>query len=112
MNDKELQRIIGDNIRAFRKFRGLSRSELAEKVDVSDSFCANIESGNRIMSVPNLVKFANALNASLDSLVYKEHSNSRFAELEIRCRDKSDEFVRIIEVIAIELIDLIEDQKK
>lgn len=64
-----LNELIGRNIRRFRKENKLTQEQLAERVGVSTSFCANIERGGRSMSIQVLTKFANALHVSVDNLV-------------------------------------------
>ena len=108
MKDKRLQRIIGDNIKRIRKLRGLSQSDLAEEMNISDSFCAAVENGNKGLGVSNLVKMAGILNVPVDALTSDKHSRVRFNELEMRCRDKSDEFAHGIENMAIKWINLLE----
>ena len=69
MSDKEIRALIGSNIRRYRKANNMTQEQLAEKVGVSTSFCANIERGGRSMSIAVLTKFAQALSVSVDSLV-------------------------------------------
>lgn len=61
--------LIGNNIRRYRKANHLTQEQLAEKVGVSTSFCANLERGGRSMSIPVLMKLADALHVSVDSLL-------------------------------------------
>ena len=70
MPEKEIRAIIGSNIRRYRKAANMTQEQLAEKVGVSTSFCANIERGGKSMSVAVLAKFAQALSVSVDSLVF------------------------------------------
>lgn len=69
MPKDQLNELIGRNIRRFRKENKLTQEQLAERVGVSTSFCANIERGGRSMRIQVLAKFANALHVSVDSLV-------------------------------------------
>lgn len=112
MENKRYQMIIGNNIKAIRKRRGMTCSEVAEKMDISDAFCANIESGARCMSVSNLIKMANVLGVSVNELVYEKPDVTRFGKLELRCREKSDDFTKKIEEMTLTIIDLLEDQIK
>lgn len=61
--------LIGNNIRRYRKANHLTQEQLAEKVGVSTSFCANIERGGRSMSIQVLINLADALHVSVDSLL-------------------------------------------
>lgn len=69
MSDNDIRILIGRNIRLYRKANNMTQEQLAEKVGVSTSFCANIERGGRAMSIQVLTKFAQALRVSVDSLV-------------------------------------------
>lgn len=60
---------IGKRICSHRKQEGYTREELAEKIGVSPKFCADIEYGQRGMSLKTLVKLSKELNLSLDYIV-------------------------------------------
>lgn len=62
-------RLLGSIIRATRESRGLSRSELAQEVDVSVAMIDKIENGHRpITNIDTAVAFADALNMSADRI--------------------------------------------
>ena len=42
-NDKELYRVIGKNIKLYRKFSKLTQVQLAEKAEISISYLSKIE---------------------------------------------------------------------
>ena len=53
---KELNQIaVGRRIRTMREARGMSREALAEIVDISPQFIADIEYGNKGMSIRTLL---------------------------------------------------------
>ena len=60
---------IGQQIRKFRKMRGLSQEELAEIINISTTHMSHIETGNTKLSLPVLVDLANALGVSTDTLL-------------------------------------------
>ena len=62
LNQKE----IGRRVRLRREHLGLSREQLAEKIDVSNQFIADIEYGNRGMSLETLYKMSKILKTSAD----------------------------------------------
>ena len=62
LNQKE----IGRRVRLRREDLGLSREQLAEKIDVSNQFIADIEYGNRGMSLETLYKMSKILQTSAD----------------------------------------------
>lgn len=66
---KDLDMQIGSRIRTKREELKLSREKLAECIDVSPQFLAQIELGRRGMSSVTLYKVCNALSASADYIV-------------------------------------------
>ncbi len=61
---------IGQRIRMFRIKRGWKQSDLAEKSGVEPSNISHIERAATKLSLPTLVSIANALEVSLDEIVY------------------------------------------
>ncbi len=61
---------IGQRIRKFRKIRGFSQEELAERVDISVPHMSHIETGNTKLSLPVLVAIAGALEVRTDDLLF------------------------------------------
>lgn len=61
---------IGQRIRMFRIKRGWKQSDLAEKSGVEPSNISHIEKAATKLSLPTLVSIANALEVSLDEIVY------------------------------------------
>lgn len=61
---------IGKRIKKFRVERGWKQSELAEKSGVEASNISHIERAATKVSLPTLVSIANALEVSLDEIVY------------------------------------------
>lgn len=63
---------IGQRIRRFRKARGLSQEQLAERIDISTTHMSHIENANTKLSLPVFIKIAEALEVRTDSLLYDE----------------------------------------
>ena len=61
MEIKELHEIYSENIKRFRTQKGLKQDVLAEKVDLSEKYISDLETGRRIGSFETLVALANAL---------------------------------------------------
>jgi len=75
---KEVKDKIGLVCKQQRKANGLSRSELAEALDVSATTIQNIESGKN-STLDNILKIANhfgLLNSIYDSLNTLEHDET------------------------------------
>lgn len=62
----------GDRIRLWRRERGLSLQELAEKAGLSITFLSDIERSKKIPSVTTLRRVAEALETSLHQLIPNE----------------------------------------
>ena len=95
----ELQHIIGRNLLHFRNAQGLTREQLAEKVGISVTFYSNLESGNRMMSVPTLCKLAEALCVSTDALLYENHPKAHTRNVELLMNSQNPKAAHLSEQI-------------
>lgn len=68
--------IIGKRIKEYRKKLGFTQEALAELSEVEPSNISHIERAATKLSLPTLVKIANALDVSLDELVYNNLKKS------------------------------------
>lgn len=62
----------GERIREVREARGWTQQALADKAGLSKGFLSDVENGHRGISSDNLLKIANALEATLDYLTGNE----------------------------------------
>ena len=62
--------LLGKHIREQRKKKKYTLEQLAEKLDVSTTFIGQIERAKGIPSLETLVKIANTLEISIDSLLF------------------------------------------
>ena len=69
---------IGQKIRKYRKEKGLSQEQLAEKVNISVTHMSHIETANTKLSLPVLVDIATVLQVQTDELLsdYKPEGNA------------------------------------
>lgn len=67
---------IGKKIRDQRHIKHISQEKLAELVDVTPSYISNIESGNRIGSLPTMLEISKHLDLSLDYLLLEDLTNN------------------------------------
>ena len=67
--------LLGRHIREHRKEKKLTLEQLAEKLDVSTTFIGQIERAKGIPSLETLVKIANVLEVSIDSLLFGDLNN-------------------------------------
>lgn len=90
MTKEELQKLIGQNLYRIRTSQNMTREELAAKVGISTTFYANLESGNKMMSMVTLRKMADVLCVSTDSLLYDDRPNERIHSIQMLLRDQPD----------------------
>lgn len=93
---------IGQKIRKYRKARGLSQEELAERVGISVTHMSHIETGNTKLSLQVLVDIARSLEVQTDDLVFENTAvrTTSLDELERVLEGCSTEQIRIITEIA------------
>lgn len=92
---------IGQRIRRFRKARGFSQEELAEKVDISVTHMSHIETGNTKLSLPVFIALSNALEVRTDELLSDHHLKARNAAIEA--------IIHTLETCSTQQIRIIED---
>lgn len=63
-----IEREIGKKIKFYRKKRGLTQEQLAEKVELSSHFISALERGMYSVKLENLVKIINVLECTADDL--------------------------------------------
>lgn len=61
--------LIGNRIKAARKAKGLSQSELSELINRSVGYMSYIETGSKKPSLETLIQIANALDVTIDELL-------------------------------------------
>lgn len=60
---------VGNRIRKLREKKKITLEVLSERTGISKGFLSDAETGNRNLSSQNLLKIANAINASLEYLL-------------------------------------------
>lgn len=65
----DLVKLLGRNVRDWRKRRGLSQEELALETDMKRSYVSDIERGTRNPSVKAIARLAKALKIEPDVLL-------------------------------------------
>ncbi len=69
--------LLGQRIRAARLSAGLSQEQLAEMVDLTSQHISHTEVASTKISLPALVKIANALHTSVDKLLSDSIQDSK-----------------------------------
>ncbi len=94
-------KLLGEQIRKHRKNKHYTLEQLAEILDVSATFIGQIERAKGIPSLETLVKIANALETSTDSLLFgdlneksgADHFSSQISELTVGLNTKEKDFL-------------------
>ena len=97
MTKENLMTIVGNNLKSYRTLRHMTQEELAEKVGVSISFCANVERGKKGVSMFVLRDFADALNITVNQLLYDRTADQRFDNIMVLLRDQPEPFLNWLE---------------
>lgn len=95
---------VGKNIKKYRKMKGLTQDALAELVNYSPSFIANIESStHQTFSLGALWRIATALGVSLHELCYDHESlgNDNLKSEKYICLNCHNELELPIEIIDV-----------
>ena len=95
--------IIGTRIREIRKRNGITQEKLAELAGVEPSHVSHIERAATKTSLPTLINIANALDVTLDELVYGNLKKSSHVSVdlinELLSDCTSEEMIALAEVI-------------
>ena len=76
-------RIIGQRIKHHRKMKSLTQKQLAAELEVASSYIANIEQGQKGISLDKLVDFCKYLNIGLSDLLPLETERDSAAKEKI-----------------------------
>ncbi len=68
----DVKKLLGENIKKYRKSLNLSQEELAEKLNISPKHLSNIERGRKFASAELIGKIALELGISVSSLFFDE----------------------------------------
>ena len=69
MNVRLDEKQIGKNIRFYRKQRGWTKAELAERVGIMRELLDHYETSAQVMNLYTIIRIANALNVHPDWLL-------------------------------------------
>lgn len=81
---------VGNRIRMARKKSGWQQSELAFRAGLTSAHLSHIETGCTKVSLPAIVSIANALNTSLDMLVFDSMMRSSVVYNKMFAEELSD----------------------
>lgn len=72
MNNKDILKTFGLNVKFERIKQGLTQAQLAELIDVHEKHICKIETGHQNITLKTLNKIATALNIKWDTLLKSE----------------------------------------
>ena len=110
MTDAELAIYIGEKIKEYRKLKGLTQKDLAEKIGMGDTTIANYEKGFRTPKKNTLFKLANAFDISIDDLFPPIHSPSAATPASDAARAISETVERLEEPRRVIVLDTAKTQ--
>ena len=92
-------KIIGRRIKEIRSSKNLTQAELAEQANVSAPYISHIETETKQVSLITLIRIANALEVTVDTLLtghQGSNADEYLADLDFLLKDCSSEEKRII----------------
>lgn len=92
---------VGSKIREYRKERGLTLAELAQKIEMTPSYLSGVERDLKKPSLPTLKKISQALNISLTYLMEKADNSNTGEKLRLIREGRglsADELAEISEI--------------
>lgn len=109
ISKEELALLIGNNIRKYRLKQNLTQEQLAERVGISTSFYANLERGKKSMSIKTLRDLSDALEVSVDFILYENNTRNHIRNIEVLLNNKPESFIismeKVIRVCVAEFSD-------
>lgn len=73
-DDRDELASFGDRVRRFRRLRGLTQSELAERIGLDRKTVNRLEAGHYSTSLRNVYRLADALDTEVESLFREDAS--------------------------------------
>lgn len=111
MDEKTLfHKAIGENLKKYRKQKGYTQEELAEKAGMSTSFYANLERGAKGTSLKNMSALATALDVSIDYLIFGDYKTKHIKNIEMLLKDKPEKLQNAAENVLRSLVDSFDDE--
>lgn len=103
-NNHNMNLILGERVRSLRTEKHITREALAEKIDVSTRFLADVEAGKVGVSLSTLINLCHSLDTCSDYLLgISDLSENELKSIEVSSKIKKldtkylGELVRIID---------------
>ena len=102
---KEINILVGENIRFYREKMHISREDLAELIGVTPRFLADVELGFVGVSLTNIKKLCEVLGVSADRLLWDRGAEK--VELSERLSHVPPEYMGVIDELIQKQLELI-----
>jgi transcriptional regulator with XRE-family HTH domain len=66
--------LFAENLRRWRKAKGLSQEDLAEIADLHRTYIGSVERGERNISIDNMERLAQSLGTTIQALLEEQRS--------------------------------------
>lgn len=100
MEEVDIRKIFGENVKQYRKSKGLSQEQLAEKLDISPNHLSVIETGGKFVTYKLLEKIIRELEVMPSTLFYTNGTAKADKSVSNRINIIiSDEMQKTVEVI-------------
>lgn len=97
---KEINILIGEQIKLAREQAKMTQEQMAERVEVSPQFVSDLERGVVGISVATLKRVCMVLGVSSDQILFGYESKDRGTVLHEKCKSLSEkQFAILIEII-------------
>ena len=101
---KEINILVGENIRKYRELCGYSREKLAELMEITPRFLADAETGFVGVSLTNIKKICEILGVSADRLLWK---NDTPLSLDEKISHIDEKYIHYIEELIQKQLEII-----
>ena len=103
---KEINVLVGQNIRFYREKNGYTREQLSELIEVSTHFLYDVERGNAGISLTTLKKICEVLCVSADNILWKNIDkidlNEHFYNIDPKYHQQLEKIIHsCLEIISI-----------
>lgn len=112
---KEINAVLGERVKEYRKVRGYTREVFAEKISVSTRFLADVESGKVGVSISTLKNISLELNVSADFLIgitSPDESNLTRDTIISKINSLNDEYLENVNMILDGIVNLTKIKKE
>ena len=109
---KDINVEIGTRIKEKRRNCKYTREKLAELVDISPQFLANIESGKKGMSFLTLIKLCECLGVSCDYVILGKEPVERQGRIYELLDNVDEKYIPLLETILDDALHLITVARK